>query len=83
MFIEEWFIPILVVVFFTGILIGINIGVICSNKCNFNSNEVDIPQYVLRPPPSNIPSENFTMRYPTNNRNHAYTRGRSSGKFNY
>ena len=82
MFIEEWFIPILIVVFFTGILIGINIGVICSNKCNFNSNEVEIPQYVLRPP-NNIPSENFTMRYPNNRTTHAYSRGRTAGKFNY
>ena len=66
MFIEEWLIPILLVVFASGLLIGVNIGIICGKKCGFYSNDVEIPQYVLRPPQQSYASENFTMRMPNN-----------------
>lgn len=56
MFYEEWAVPILIVVFLSGLLVGVNIGIICGNKCGFHGNDVEIPRYVLRP-------ENFPMRY--------------------
>ena len=67
MFIEEWLILILLVVFASGLLIGVNIGIICGKKCGFYTNDVEIPQYVLRPPQQQgYASENFTMRMPNN-----------------
>ena len=48
---EDYTIPALTLCFFTGLVIGINIGMICSR------NDDSIPSYVFR-------RENLPIRYP-------------------
>jgi hypothetical protein len=77
MFFEEWIIPILLVTFFSGLLIGLNIGIICGGKCGFHNSDVEIPRYVLRP-------ENFPVRYPTSgNQNYPLKTPTHRQRFNY
>jgi len=78
MLFEEWIIPILLVTFFSGLLIGLNIGIICSGKCGLHNGDVEVPRYVLRP-------ENLPMRYPgpgTQNPNYPL-KNTSRNRFNY
>ena len=75
---EEYTIPALFLCFVTGVVIGINVGMICSRTD-------DIPNYVFR-------RENLPVRYPGSNNNNFAMIGRPlepSGKrrmanqFNY
>ncbi len=47
---EEYTIPALLICFVTGVVIGINVGMICSRTD-------DVPNFVFRP-------ENLPLRYP-------------------
>lgn len=79
---EEYTIPALLLCFVTGVVIGINVGMICSRS----DDRTDvIPNYVFR-------RENLPVRYPGNNNNNFAMLGRPlepSGKrrmasqFNY